>query len=473
MRARAEGTQERDAAQAVWEIARRTARLALDAARDSVYSPACLFEGLRAMRLGAAGATARELDAIVGSAPCEGDWLGLEPASPRLGDHYVGRMVTGVWLDEKAAPGAGFEADCEAEGLPCMRTDLEAPEAGAEISRWVTDATEGLVSPAIELDARTLACVASALCLKDGWQTTFWERNTERAPFHAEGGDVDADFMVEEMELPVDDVAFGTLVRLPLSNGSSMVLAQPAGSASLSDVLSEERLFDAIAGMEGTRTSVELHMPKFTCETTVDRTAALLSALGLATADHPDLSRMTGAGGAPVSYSHGARIAVDENGLEAGAYFAVAVAAGLPDLEAEPPKPRMIVLDRPFLYVVESRTGIPLFVGTVARPEADRLSWIPCHHDETRDGFSDLVIFDEEIPGICRITLEENYPEDPLCITCVIHGFLTHERRAARYEEAMERYEGMKRDLLEFAQMLDDEAFEPKAWCDDFARTWA
>lgn len=473
MRTRDEGTQERNTEQAVWEIARRTARLALDAARDSVYSPACLFEGLRAMRLGAAGATARELDSIVGSVPCEGDWLGLEPTSPWASDHYVGRMVAGVWLDEKAVPDAGFEADCETEGLPCARTDLAAPEAGAEISRWITKATEGLVSPAIELDARTLACVASALCLKDGWQTTFWERNTERAPFHAEGGDVDADFMVEEMELPVDDVAFGTLVRLPLSNGSSMVLAQPAGSSSFSNALSEDQLFDAVAGMEGTRTSVELHMPKFTCETTVDRTVALLSELGLATADHPDLSRMTGAGDAPVSYSHGARIAVDENGLEAGAYFAVAVAAGLPDLEAEPPKPRRIVLDRPFLYVVESRTGIPLFVGTVARPEADRLSWIPCHQDGTEDELDGLVVLDEEIPGICRITLEENYPEDPLRITCVIHGFLTHTTRTSHYEEAMGRYEGMKHDMLEFARMLDDEAFDPEAWCDEFTRAWA
>ncbi|MBQ7626827.1 MAG: hypothetical protein IJS87_07230 [Rhodocyclaceae bacterium] len=78
---------------------------------------------------------------------------------------------------------------------------------------------------------------------------------------------------------------------------------------------------------------------------------------------------MTGAEDTPATYIHGAKIAIDEDGLEAGAYFVMECFDGCAFEEMEPPKPRIIVLDRPFLYAVLSRTGQPLFVGTVTRTE--------------------------------------------------------------------------------------------------------
>ena len=58
-----------------------------------------------------------------------------------------------------------------------------------------------------------------------------------------------------------------------------------------------------------------------------------------------------------------ARVKVDEDGVEGAAYTEAIV-----DLEcAEAPgaKPVEMCLDRPFVFVVATSDGIPLFVGTV------------------------------------------------------------------------------------------------------------
>lgn len=197
---------------------------------------------------------------------------------------------------------------------------------------------------------------------------------------------------------------------------------------------------------------------------------ALIKA-GFATAGMPDLSPMTGQTGTPASYAHGARIAVDEDGIEAGAYFAMVACAGaMPELW-EPPKPRVIVLDRPFAYVVVSRTGQPLFIGTVCSPEADPYAWLPYESESEKGSEGGWIVEDEEIPGICRITLEEG-GHTPYAITCGVYGLMVHTAFAGDFDEAMGKYNGMKRDLEECARLLDNESFENGEWCGTFIDKW-
>ena len=60
----------------------------------------------------------------------------------------------------------------------------------------------------------------------------------------------------------------------------------------------------------------------------------------------------------------GARIIVDEKGVKAAAYVAI------PLYGAGPPSGDIIdfVLDRPFLFVLRSRDGLPLLAGVVNAP---------------------------------------------------------------------------------------------------------
>ena len=353
-----------------WKVAEKTAAAILDGDENSVYSPACIYEGLRVTRLGAGGETAAELDALIGRDAPDGDWLGLERVDDLSYEDYVARLAAGVWVDEKASPCGEFADACERGSIPVTVTRLSEPCAAEEVSRWISEQTEGLLSPSIDLDPQALACVASSLYLRDAWENGFPEDATELGPFHADGGDVDACFMVNEAELPLSDTEAGTLVGCPLSNGATMVLLLPKEGVPLGDMVSDGSAIRAMADFTPVPTAVELHLPKFTCETTVADMAAALKAAGFGSADNPDLFPMTGMAETPASYVHGAKVTVDENGLEAGAYFAMVACTGaLPEIW-EPPVPHIIVLDRPFAYAIISRTGQPLFVGIVARPEA-------------------------------------------------------------------------------------------------------
>lgn len=455
-----------------WIVARKSADAILAGNTNAVYSPACIYEGLRVIRLGAGGKTAEELDGLLGTGALDSDWLGLERIDEWSYDEYLARIAAGVWLDEKAKPSDEFANACERESIPVTVTRLSNPTAGEEITRWISEKTEGLLSPSIDLDPRALACVASALYLKDAWEHEFPKESTERKPFHADGGDIDADFMVSEAELPLADTGVGTVVGYPLSNGAMMSFLLPKEGMSLGEIVSDGSAIDAMADFTPTPTDVELHLPKFACETTVDDMAAALKAAGFTSVDNPDLLPMTGMGDTPTSYIHGARIAVDENGLEAGAYFAMVACAGaLPEIW-EPPVPRVIVFDRPFAYAVVSRTGQPLFLGVVARPEADPLSWVPYHSDDEKGSENGWITEDEEIPGVCRITLEEDGDTAPYAITCGVYGLMMHTTWEGDYKAAMSKYEGMKKELQQCAELIDGEDFDAGTWCEEFTSKW-
>lgn len=454
-----------------WVIAAKTAPTILKGDVNAVYSPACVYEGLRIVRMGASGATARELDELLSVEKPEGDWLGLGRVDEWSYGDYKAHIAAGVWLDRRAVPSAEFVEDCRMANVPIAEADFAAPDAGEQITQWISDKTEGLLAPTVDLDADALACVASALYLKDAWENAFNRRATRRGAFHAEGGDVDADFMVSEADMPVADADFGTVVGYPLSNGASIVFALPNEGVALADLIADGSLLEAVRGFGGAIIDVELHVPKYSCETTIDDMNSALAQAGFATAGMPDLVPMTGQSRTPASYVHGAKVAVDEDGIEAGAYFAMVVPAGaMPELW-EPPKPRIIVLDRSFAYVVVSRTGQPLFIGTVCSPEADPCAWLPYESGSEKGSEGGWIVEDEEIPGVCRITLEEG-GHTPYAITCGVYGLMVHTTFAGDYDEAMGKYEGMKQDLEECAHLHNDESFETGAWCDEFTDKW-
>ena len=454
-----------------WSIAAKTAPTVLKGDANAVYSPACIYEGLRIVRMGAGGASARELDELLGVEKPEGDWLGLERIDKWPYEDYKAHIAAGVWLDRRAEPSTDFVEECHVGEVSITETDLAAPDAGEQITQWISDKTEGLLAPTVDLDADALACVASALYLKDAWSNEFDKNATKRSAFHAEGGDIDADFMTAEVDLPVADTDFGVVVGYPLSNGASMVFALPNEDVALADLIADGSLLDAVRDFCGEVVDVELHVPKFACETTVDGMNMALSRAGFTTAEMPDLAPMTGRAETTASYVHGARIAIDEDGIEAGAYFAMVACAGaMPELW-EPPKPRVIVLDRPFAYVIVSRTRQPLFIGTVCSPEADPYAWLPYESESEKGSEDGWIIEDEEIPGICRITLEEG-GHTPYAITCGVYGLMVHTAFASDYDEAMGKYEGMKQELEGCARLLDNESFENGEWCGAFIDKW-
>jgi serine protease inhibitor len=118
------------------------------------------------------------------------------------------------------------------------------------------------------------------------------------------------------------------------------------------------------------RHQVTLSLPRFRLETAFDLIPTLRR-LGITEAfgSGADFSGITDAEPLQIgAVAHKAYIDVDEQGTEAAAATAIAIRA----LAAfRPPPPVTMVVDRPFLFaIIDSATGLPVFMGQVSHPRS-------------------------------------------------------------------------------------------------------
>lgn len=81
-----------------------------------------------------------------------------------------------------------------------------------------------------------------------------------------------------------------------------------------------------------------------------------------------------------------------------------------------------------------------------------------------------VIILDEEYLCASRITLERDGIIAPYSITCGVYGLMVHTAFAGQETEAMEKYDGMKKELQEFVDSDDDDISGD--WCEQFANRW-
>ena len=109
--------------------------------------------------------------------------------------------------------------------------------------------------------------------------------------------------------------------------------------------------------------TVDLSLPRFDISADMDLGEGLrqLGVRDVFDAGRADFSPLC-AGEARLSQArHGARLCADEEGVEAAAYTVMAVAGA-----AMPPEERVdFTLERPFLFLLRSQQGAPLFLGIV------------------------------------------------------------------------------------------------------------
>ena len=462
---------------AAWNVAKGLVALVGNSSVNPVWSPASVCAVLEVLALGSSGETRKELDGVLGCgrAAMTEDPYALVSTDRWKSDDYRASIVKGLWLAQKATPDQGFVEGCERHGVDVTWADLSDPSSETEIAHWIEIATEGLLSPDISLPPDALACVVSALYLKDAWEEPFEDGDTEVGIFHAASGDVKCAYMRGRRRCELLESDGLLAMSLRLSAGGRLVFAigseEPTPDATESLPALEE-----VARRGGTVEEVLVYVPRFACDTeSVDLVGALRSA-GVSTAASMDLGPMVGTSPCPMGLAHGARLAVDERGIEAGAYTMAAAAEGIPDKD-----PRVVVLDRPFLVALVSQNGSPLFLGRVDRPSENVLVWKDAIGEEEWQSIDEAwamgrryKLSDEEVEGWCRVTVEEDQPRDVFEITCSIYGAMVHTVFAADYSEAYGKAEGIKRDLEEFVMgSKSDAPFNKEGWIRSFVERWS
>ena len=113
---------------------------------------------------------------------------------------------------------------------------------------------------------------------------------------------------------------------------------------------------------------IHLSVPKFDISSDMELSAQL-KALGITDVFSPGVADFSPIipeddGGYVSQVKHAARVAIDEEGVTAAAFTVIQRAglSGFPEDEI------YFTLDRPFLFVIESQDGLPLFAGVVNQP---------------------------------------------------------------------------------------------------------
>lgn len=244
------------------------------------------------------------------------------------------------------------------------------PAAAAEINRWVNTATKGKIPTIVDqVEEAQVMHLINALYFNANWSVEFDKNLTIPRPFYTPEGTVSHLFMERDGAVLSADENETLAVHLPYANGAfEMILLLPPGSpqAFLSGLTPSA--FEAwMTGLNSSEQNVVLRIPAFEQSFSKQLVEDFqnLGVRRLFSPSEAQLNRLTKNGGLFVSdVLQKTFIRVDEAGTEAAAVTAVTI-----EVTSIPDEPRVVVFDRPFVYVIrEKYSGALLFMGILSNP---------------------------------------------------------------------------------------------------------
>jgi len=290
-------------------------------------------------------------------------------------------LANSVWLDKKLKYSEKtLETLANKYYASSFSGEMGSKKYNKALRTWLNEQTGGLLkgmTDNIELSPETLVALASTVYFQAKWENEFSESKTEEKIFHAPSGDVKVDFMH-------DTDTFGryyygkkfSATSKALEGSGNMFFILPDENVSVNELLEDTEALNFLASNgeweNKTTVKVNLSVPKFDVSSRTDLASGLKD---LGVTDCFDFEK---GNFAPLfknenyqpekiavsSVDHGVRVAIDEEGVTAAAYTVIPV-CGSP----MPPEDEIdFVLDRPFIFVITSDDGTPMFTGVVNQP---------------------------------------------------------------------------------------------------------
>jgi len=338
-----------------------------------VFSPASIAAALRMALIGARGQTAAEMAKVLHLPSVEAARAAQrELVSIPDSEEVILRIANTAWIQS----GLPIRDDYLDQPVRVERADFSRDWEAARlaINAAVEEQTAGKITDLLArgvLDALTRLVLVNAVYLKAPWEHQFDAGNTGKEPFWLEGSEsVPVDMMRASARLRVHEGDGFRAVLLPYKGGRlAMAIALPDGPLSQFGLAERGGIAGVVGALlaDGQDYQVDLRLPRFTMRTTFSLNETL-KGLGMpgAFGGGADFSGITTAEELRISeVAHQAYIDVNEHGTEAAAATAVVVA-----VRAMIRRPQLtFTADRPFLLaVVETSTGLPLFLGQFTGP---------------------------------------------------------------------------------------------------------
>lgn len=260
-------------------------------------------------------------------------------------------------------------------GATVEALNFDDPRSGEVINKWASQKTHGKINNIADglLNRVTELLLVNAVYFKGKWETPFDAKATRDRVFHLRGGQQKKSPMMEQsrrftyrrgtgyqaVRLNYEGWSLGMYVFLPDANSSpEKLLALMTGDT-------WQRVTEpGFSEREGT-----VVLPKFRMEYGVELKRALQK-LGMKSA-FENRANFSGISSEPLFISTVRQqtfVEVNEEGTEAAAATAVPIDSAY---EPNPPKPFQMIVDRPFLFLIEDKeTRTILFMGIIFNPGA-------------------------------------------------------------------------------------------------------
>lgn len=372
-----------DTRYAVNAFSYRLAAKALSGQNESqCVSPLSLYESLSILASGAEGSTRDQLLSLLG----QGDTDTMVDEAGKLyrvnqkdlGPDLL-KAANSLWLDEKQDTGTsvGYHQDWVMSAAANFYCDVYTADFGTEdtdqaLGLWISQHTGGLMDSALHdlsFSEDTAMAIVNTVWYQAQWHDKFDAGKTASGTFTTASGEaVTCDYM--HMTAPCGNaIVTDSYIKsgLALSTGT-MYFILPRDGVNVEDLLQEDTLWEIFENNDYTGAELHWSIPKFETNTMADY-ADVLKSMGLTDAfsdGRPDFSGIADSALYLSQALQGTHISINEQGVEASSFTAL---EGKP-ADAPDDDPQIVEMDlnRPFLYLITSNSGTPLFVGVVRNP---------------------------------------------------------------------------------------------------------
>lgn len=253
-------------------------------------------------------------------------------------------------------------------GAKVARLDFSEPQSTETINTWVKSKTNGMIPRLLEsLGSDTVLLLVNALHFKGEWTHSFDPALTAPRPFQLGSGEVVERETMLAVELPAlhrKDEDFEAVQLAYGDGGFALTVVLPRPGLAPADALGKIKADPSWFGSAGFGKAIgTLRLPRLDLDYKSD-ILPLLEQLGLAEALRTPGALSGIAVSAPVlsQVVHAARLALDEEGTEAGAATAAIIGKSMPGRF-------QMQVDRPFALSVHKRgSGDLLFTAWVDEP---------------------------------------------------------------------------------------------------------
>lgn len=339
---------------------------------NQTFSPLSLYIALSMVTQGAGGATANELLTALHAKDIDSLTKEAKEFMALNHDDQTGTLAiaNSIWINNGVTINNAFKEKLTKDyASEAMNVNMKDAADLKKITAWIEDKTNKLIH--VDFDpSNDLLKLVNTVYFKSYWEDSFSKELTEEKDFTlANGNKIKVPTMQKSVSGLYTSNDLFECARLPFKDGTQLYILLPKEGKTTTDVIASLDKFDGYWQKANSYDYVNWKLPKFDFGSDFN-VKPILEKNNIRTAfsnsaDFSGISTQKLKISSVMQYN---KIKIDEEGGEAAAATIISMeeATAIPD----PPKPTSVDFDvnRPFVFLLKTDSGLPLFIGQVQNP---------------------------------------------------------------------------------------------------------